>query len=241
MPESVRDRCTKAHEYLFLLSKKPKYFYDQEAVREKAGRNRRSVWTISTQPYSEAHFATYPEKLVEPCIKAGCPKEVCKACGKPRERIVENNRKATRPGLDSKVQSIKNKHRLATKQSSKSTLASFVGNRDLYRHVTETTTVGFTDCGCNAGFRHGIVLDPFGGSGTTGVVAARLKRDYVLIELSENYIETIAKPRLASVELCVPVHEARAGQRSLFDEQQPKTEEINRLKAEPEKPLIERS
>lgn len=112
MPESVTDRPTKAHEYLFLLSKQPRYFYDADAIREaaectprpetsrtvagtgardhliargsggnvngnlglnrpEAGRNRRSVWTIPTQPFPEAHFATYPEELVRPCILAG--------------------------------------------------------------------------------------------------------------------------------------------------------------------------
>jgi len=112
MPESVTDRPTKAHEYVFLLTKQPRYWYDAEAIREDGqewtgragtfarcgdvslhvlpgqaaaehradrtdrvptGRNRRTVWTIATQPYPEAHFATYPEKLVEPCILAGCP------------------------------------------------------------------------------------------------------------------------------------------------------------------------
>ena len=109
MPESVTDRCTKAHEYIFLLSKSAKYFYDAEAVSEQATgrdpgnvghkyqqagvyatesasqqsglasvgardtRNRRSVWTVSTQPYSGAHFAVMPSDLVEPCILAGCP------------------------------------------------------------------------------------------------------------------------------------------------------------------------
>ena len=112
MPESVTDRCTKSHEYIFLLSKSARYFYDAEAVAEnavsagedrgggkkyakhyrdegnpmyrtKAGldkmgasgdtRNRHSVWTVATQPYSGAHFATFPPKLIEPCILAGCP------------------------------------------------------------------------------------------------------------------------------------------------------------------------
>jgi DNA modification methylase len=108
MPESVRDRCTKAHEYVFLLTKSERYYYDAEAVSEasilgphvrsrasnfkKAGseplgrhlrgaetivcngtRNRRSVWTVTTKPYSGAHFAVMPAALVEPCIKAGCP------------------------------------------------------------------------------------------------------------------------------------------------------------------------
>ena len=109
MPESVKDRCTKAHEYVFLLSKSPKYYYDTDAVKELAAqssaarlaqdvsrqagsarvpgktngnmkavgngesRNRRSVWSISTKPFSGAHFAVMPEDLVEPCILAGCP------------------------------------------------------------------------------------------------------------------------------------------------------------------------
>ncbi|OMZ07223.1 DNA methyltransferase [Burkholderia pseudomallei] len=117
MPESVRDRCTKAHEYLFLLSKSERYYYDQDAIREPlaektfttfgtkhraqgndslgavksdnwgrtvkerqpkltadgeiAGANKRSVWTIATKPYKGAHFATFPEELVEPCVLAG--------------------------------------------------------------------------------------------------------------------------------------------------------------------------
>ena len=110
MPENVTDRPTKSHEYLFLLTKSQRYYYDADAIREdaeygrrsafrsnnytnnrsmnnvptvnggtisgadpEAGRNRRSVWTIPTYSYSGAHFATFPPKLIEPCIKAGCP------------------------------------------------------------------------------------------------------------------------------------------------------------------------
>jgi DNA modification methylase len=115
MPESVKDRCTKAHEYIFLLSKSRKYYYDHEVIKEPVkeisirraeygwncdrpstknasmngegihtkkmgtrfvnpdGRNKRSVWTVTTKPFKEAHFATFPEKLIEPCILAGCP------------------------------------------------------------------------------------------------------------------------------------------------------------------------
>lgn len=119
MPESVTDRCTKAHEYIFLLAKSPRYYYDADAVKEKQsilgiarakysrvgsaknkaaieteknnhinpkfdeatrareraghGRNRRSVWTIATNRYPGAHFATFPPDLVKPCIMAGCP------------------------------------------------------------------------------------------------------------------------------------------------------------------------
>jgi len=106
MPESVKDRCTKSHEYIFLLSKNAHYYFDQESIKEGTttkdstirnrdetklnntpGRtrmeglktneyetkNKRSVWTVTTKPYSEAHFATYPHDLIIPCIKAGCP------------------------------------------------------------------------------------------------------------------------------------------------------------------------
>ena len=180
MPESVRDRCTKSHEYLFLLAKSEKYYFDADAIKEpsitsdtrkpyapgqvdargnghargggeqrKLGekishadsssvravagarmgrgagwrddpanyfmtRNKRSVWTVSTQPYAEAHFATFPPKLIEPCILAGCP----------------------------------------------------------------------------AG---GVVLDPFGGAGTTGLVANQHGRDAVLIELNPEYVAMAAR------------------------------------------------
>ena len=80
MPEPVKDRCTKSHEYIFLLSKSPKYYYDYEAIKVKASdaadydtSNKRSVWSIPVASYSEAHFATYPPELIKPCILAGCP------------------------------------------------------------------------------------------------------------------------------------------------------------------------
>lgn len=150
MPESVTDRCTKAHEYLFLLAKCERYYYDAEAIKEAGSgvsggacfgkinkngpgarrmkdgenesirdgtRNKRSVWTIPTQAYSEAHFATFPEKLVEPCILAGCPEG-------------------------------------------------------------------------------GIVLDPFNGSGTTGVVCYKHRRQYLGIDLNEEYLR-LAKRRIS--------------------------------------------
>ena len=170
MPESVRDRPTKSHEYVFLLAKSERYYFNQDAVRESSigkthhdltgqgyrapgqtpqagnrkseplqgshgttghdgngmrmpekwnnplGRNIRTVWTIPTQPFPEAHFAVYPEKLVEPCIKAGCPEG-------------------------------------------------------------------------------GLVLDPFTGAGTTAVVARRLGCRFIGAELNEEYCE-IALNRL---------------------------------------------
>ncbi|MCB9136873.1 MAG: site-specific DNA-methyltransferase [Caldilineaceae bacterium] len=72
MPESVKDRPTRAHEYLFMFTKSERYFYDYESVRELGSngklRNRRSVWSINTQAFAEAHFATFPPDLIEPCI-----------------------------------------------------------------------------------------------------------------------------------------------------------------------------
>ena len=70
MPESVRDRCTKSHEYVFLLSKNQNYYFDVNAIKEPT-RRKRSVWNIQNKPYRDAHFAVYPPELVEPCIKAG--------------------------------------------------------------------------------------------------------------------------------------------------------------------------
>jgi DNA modification methylase len=157
MPESVTDRCTKAHEYIFLLSKSTKYYYDHQAILEEANydgrkdtvmkgsskyangyfpsdvdtksialvgherwknklnddipaRNKRSVWTVATKPFKEAHFATFPEALIEPCILAGSP-------------------------LD------------------------------------------------------GIVLEPFAGSNTTGILAIKLQRNYLAAELNPDYIK----------------------------------------------------
>jgi hypothetical protein len=124
MPESVTDRPTKAHEYIFLLTKSARYFWDQEAVREQteapgsvhvhkdnqkypsniqsapshniisgAFRNIRSVWTIPTYPYSEAHFATFPPALVTPMIKAGTSERgCCPACGASWVRVVERGK-----------------------------------------------------------------------------------------------------------------------------------------------------
>lgn len=84
MPESVADRCTKSHEYIFLLAKSPKYYFDHEAIQEPATgyddektpiRNKRDVWTVNVKGDPEAHFATYPTKLIKPCILAGAPSD----------------------------------------------------------------------------------------------------------------------------------------------------------------------
>ena len=161
MPESVTDRCTKAHEYIFLLAKNQKYYFDNEAIKEpmiqpqrykrrlidpdnnnrkrmemkvlsaprinpktieacrlkgleSGTRNRRSVWTVTTKPFKGAHFATFPEDLIEPIVKAGCP-------------------------------------------------------------------------------QGGVILDPFSGAGTTGVVAKKNNRNFIGIDLNPKYVEMAQK------------------------------------------------
>ena len=150
MPESIKDRPTSCHEKIWLITKNKKYYYDGDAIKEpvvtpvdaKSGhkfggnkttkelnatisgkkwvysntKNKRNVWRVTTKPCKEAHFATFPKDLIEPCIKAGCPEG-------------------------------------------------------------------------------GVVLDPFSGSGTTGIVAKSLKRQSILIELNPKYIQ-IAKNRI---------------------------------------------
>ena len=70
MPESVRDRCTKSHEYIFLLSKSQNYYFDVDTIKEES-RRKRSVWNVNTKPNKQSHFATYPPELITPCILAG--------------------------------------------------------------------------------------------------------------------------------------------------------------------------
>jgi len=70
MPESVRDRCTKSHEYMFLLSKSQNYYFDVDVIKEQS-RRKRSVWNVNVKPNKQAHFATYPPELITPCILAG--------------------------------------------------------------------------------------------------------------------------------------------------------------------------
>ena len=215
MPESVRDRCTKSHEYIFLLSKNPKYYYDNEAIKEDAksagkksdgfkGRqggaeyhatsggigseekiynkkNKRSVWTITTKPYKEAHFATFPTDLIEPCVLAGCPEEICVDCGKPYKRVMQKPKQLEiernkRSGLDDR---------------------KVGGVLDKYNRENPPIDLGLQkQCDCETNeTKGGTVLDPFGGSGTTGVVASKHNRNAVLCELNEGYID-IAEKRL---------------------------------------------
>jgi DNA modification methylase len=223
MPESVTDRPTKSHEYLFLLTKSSRYFFDADAVREQqvsdypsgngfkrdarlsyrddngargndeqwqpspAGRNIRSVWTIATRPYPGAHFAVFPPELPERCIKAGSSeKGVCPECGAPWERVVEVER------------SYESNAGKAARRSGVVTLGEGVPDRnDTTRAAGDirlgptvrTTTTGWRQtCDHNSPPVSAVILDPFGGSGTVGMVANRLSRRAILIDLNPEYL-----------------------------------------------------
>lgn len=217
MPESVTDRPTKAHEQIFLLAKSERYYYDADAIAEPvvrewdennvpvgrnglhvehggqrnpqtgAGlttRNRRSVWTVATQPFSQAHFATFPPKLIEPCILAGSARQSCEHCGAPWARVVEReNGHASARATDT-----------YTGQAYSQSQSAPRGPKLDFGPGALGQSLGFTPtCSCpsNTGSARSVVLDPFGGAGTTGLVADRLGRDATLIELNPAYAQML--------------------------------------------------
>lgn len=212
MPESVTDRPTKSHEHIFLLSKSERYFYDAEAVKEPgvipAGtlgakgsaerqsqegvnarppeykvydgtRNLRDVWTITTKPFSGAHFATFPPDIPERCIKAGTSERgACPHCGAPWTRVTETETMEIR-------RSARTHEKGRTRASGTMTKAP------------SSKTIGWLP-GCECPDNDPVpctVLDPFGGAGTTGLVAAKFGRDAVLCELNPAYAE-MARARI---------------------------------------------
>jgi len=382
MPESVTDRPTRAHEYIFLLTKAAQYFYDAEAIREPStqpdrvredsvggaswkkrgqhseggvfrgsqdkqrgherrhagfndrwdamskkeqgasGRNKRDVWSIATHPYPEAHFATFPEKLIEPCVKAGTSERGCCAeCGVPWIRQTEKHRhfcsgsgrsgnlpvgkngpnlqgggetKDVRRGPTLSVETLgwqpscgcgasmepddlemiesptgevtaedpsrrtgragmnrprgpDEGKRLITRWQQRriaeqlraspyrAEMESMVGSN--FSHYIRTDRAGarppapdllekWIACGwvtmpempegrpsqpvpCT-------VLDPFGGSMTSGVVALKLGRRFIGIELNQSYLDDFGLDRLRAAEQGLTVKEVRAGQQGLF-------------------------
>lgn len=185
MPESVSDRCTRSHEYVFMFTKSRDYFYDAEAIKEESdssptGKNRRSVWRIASTPYAGAHFATMPATLAELCIKAGTSEYgACASCGAPYARQIEK-RKITRKRPNQYVK------RTGSKGTGNSCANTVAG--------VETKTVGWkSPCSCEASVQPCVVLDPFGGSGTTSAVAKTLGRDSIYVELNPEYIELARK------------------------------------------------
>lgn len=240
MPESVFDRPTKAHEYIFLLSRSPRYFYDQEAIREgqspnthkraardklasmgfkmtepgqrnrnnssfqsymqdllpQAGRNSRTVWEIPTQPYPEAHFATFPEELPRRCIKAGTSeKGCCSKCGSPWERIVEKEY----------LNPVKRRqeHQGDWVGTSKSKKPGNINSGDYPTGLIPRTIGWQSTCSCNVKVVPCVVLDPFAGSGTTGWVARSLGRKAILVELNPQYGKLLTERSRANIpDIC---------------------------------------
>lgn len=158
-------------------------------------RRKRDVWTIPVAQYRGSHFATFPPDLVEPCILATTSaKGCCPSCGKQWVRITKSVRIRTRPGLNSKAYDRTSGQPLEG-QPEKPWNEDKVGNRDPGRHVTKTETVGWKP-GCLCGNREPVpctVLDPFFGSGTTGMVAERLGRRWLGVELSIDYTKQAVK------------------------------------------------
>jgi len=159
----------------------------------KQGRNKRCVWTIPTQPYPEAHFAVYPEGLIEMPIKAGCPEYVCKKCGKARVKIYR-----TKVDPNKVPKKWRKTYRGKVELDGSPTKRSI---SELYAEslAKEKTVKGYSDCGCNAGWESGITLDPFMGAGTTALVALKQRKRFIGIEIKQGYIDMSYK-RIARIQ-----------------------------------------
>jgi site-specific DNA-methyltransferase (adenine-specific) len=197
VPESVRDRLSVTHEDVFLLTREQRYFFDLDAIRiphtsrprkrstlrqsssplgprghahenlgnlkqagrvgHRNGKNPGTVWHLSTACFHGAHFASFPESLVERPIRATCPQRLCKCCALPWQATYE------RCGEDL--------------------------TRTVYRPA----------CDCHSRFTRGVVLDPFFGAGTVGVVAERLRRDWLGIELNPGFAH-LAQERITAAQ-----------------------------------------
>ena len=232
MHDSFKRGFTHSYEPVFMLVKDRKYWFDLDAVRvphseatkercrypvnafgsfrvigarlgkgiqkgakqkevnlNPLGKNPGDVWSISNQSFSGAHFAVFGERFVEPLIKVACPQWICKKCGKPRERIV------VKKYIQFERQTQK-KYLQMVKYSPTSILVT--------RSLPLIYTKDWTDCGCDAGWEAGIVLDPFAGSGTVGIVAEKLGRNSILIDLNKDYCEMACrglKPLVAQKKL----------------------------------------
>ena len=169
-----------------------------------SGKNPGDVWRITTQPFPEAHFSTFPEELARRCIRAGCPREVCPKCRKGRIRIVKPSPEyAKNLGKDWAPGNIPGSKRRADYGLEKHSKAM----------TADYQTLGWTSCSCGEGYVPGIILDPFGGSGRACHVAWEQGRDFTYIDIKPEYTE-MAKDGLEKKMRSIP----RAG-----DEEQAET------------------
>ncbi|MBA7487137.1 hypothetical protein ES707_22699 [subsurface metagenome] len=158
-----------------------------------SGKNPGDVWTIPTQPFPAAHFATFPEKLIQPMILSSCPQWICKKCGKARVRIVKPSKEYEKH-LGGKGFANKNWQKEGGGSSKANNYLSLTASYQ---------TIGWSDCGCGAGWIAGVILDPFIGSGTTGLVAKKLGRSYSGIELNPEY-KKMADKRIMAIPNNLP-------------------------------------
>lgn len=162
-------------------------FFDRITSGEVTGRNRGDVWTVNTHPFPDAHFATFPEELIQLMIRASCPMFVCSGCGLPKVRIVK-----TKYDVHSFKHGVKGLDALARGVN------QFENVQYANASAVHQTT-GFAQCRCNADFTPGIVLDPFVGAGTTCLVAKKLSRRYIGIDLNVDYV-AMAQKRLDEID-----------------------------------------
>jgi len=246
MPSPAKDRFTNMYEPVFMLVKNRKYWFDLDAVRvphkypddqgrvtrqwrhaapetnfvtfpkerilNPLGRNPGDVWTIPTQPFPEAHFATFPEKLVEPMIRASCPLWICRKCGFIRERVVEKPKVPewvftnTSKPKDGKVAGWSDYGWRGAGQKLQN-----------WRNQNPPRTIGWTNCGCGAGWRPGVALDPFMGSGTVAVAAMKLGRDWIGIEINPEYVEMAWRRIKRGVQQELPIDLGGKIQKASYD------------------------
>jgi len=163
------------------------YELKTDEVLVSGKRNKRSVWTVTTKPFKGAHFATFPMDLIAPCVLAGCPEKICLDCGEPYVREVE---------------SVSVKRNELPKDDSRYRPKLYDGN---YKDINGKGDAGYNQskdlgfkkqCDCETNeTKGGTVLDPFGGSSTTGIFASANNRNSIMCELNAEYIE-IAKNRI---------------------------------------------
>ena len=168
------------------------------------GKNPGDLWRIPTTPFPGAHFATFPPKLIAPIVKAGCPRWICSRCGKPRTRIIETDN-PSKYLADDGIRGWSNiaGQKTSNPQSVKSLHRNISPNGKTKGVYYSGKTVGWSDCGCEADWVGGVVLDPFAGSGTALRVARRLGRRFIGIEIKPEYAE-MARQRVRGKYKPVP-------------------------------------
>jgi len=169
------------------------YTKPAEKVNDFRGKNPGDVFIINTKPFTEAHFATFNLELPLKILKCACPQQVCKKCGVPKEAIWK--RSSLVDTTDRCELQIEN----SQYKLGKSSALRLSGGGDTFnawKSENPDKIIGFTDCGCNAGYEPGIVLDPFFGSGTVGVAAEKLGLNWIGIEINPQYVDDIITKRL---------------------------------------------